>query len=155
MNEKPIIGITTGDLNGIGLEVIIKTLSDTRIVDRCTPVIFASNKVINYYRRIAADSPFTFNSIKDFTKINTKQINIFNCWEEEVAMQPGVLTELGGKYAVRSLTVAAQCLKDGQVDALVTAPINKANTQSNDFPFTGHTPYLKNLFSANDALELR
>ncbi|MFN5941675.1 MAG: 4-hydroxythreonine-4-phosphate dehydrogenase PdxA [Bacteroidota bacterium] len=152
MNEKPIIGITTGDLNGIGLEVIIKTLSDTRIVDRCTPVIFASNKVINYYRRIAADSPFTFNSIKDFTKINTKQINIFNCWEEEVAMQPGVLTDLGGKYAVRSLTVAAQCLKDGQVDALVTAPINKANTQSNDFPFTGHTPYLKNLFSANDAL---
>ena len=73
MNEKPIIGITTGDLNGIGLEVIIKTLSDTRIVDRCTPVIFASNKVINYYRRIAADSPFTFNSIKDFTKINTKK----------------------------------------------------------------------------------
>ena len=62
-------------------------------------------------------------------------------------MQPGVLTDLGGKYAVRSLTVAAQCLKDGQVDALVTAPINKANTQSNDFPFTGHTPYLKNLFS--------
>ncbi len=77
-NEKPVIGITTGDLNGIGPEVIIKTLSDTRILDICIPVVFASNKVINFYRKLLPDHPFAFNSTKDLTKLNLKQVNIFN-----------------------------------------------------------------------------
>lgn len=152
--EKPIIGITTGDLNGIGLEIIIKTFSDNRLLDLCTPVIFASNKVINFYRRIAAEYPFNFASTKDMTKLNPKQVNIFNCWEEEVAIAPGTLTEVSGKYAVRSLMVATQCLKDGELDALVTAPIHKANTHIPDFPFTGHTPFLKEKFAAKDVLML-
>src|SRR5690606_22910514 len=76
------------------------------------------------------------------------------CWDEEVPMQPGALTETGGKYAVRSLMVATQCLKDGQLDAMVTAPINKANTQLPDFPYTGHTPFLKDKFEAKDVLML-
>jgi 4-hydroxythreonine-4-phosphate dehydrogenase len=70
-------------------------------------------------------------------------VNVFSCWEEDVQLQPGKLTDIGGKYAVRSFMVGTQCLKDGQIDALVTAPINKANTQLQDFPYTGHTPYLK------------
>jgi 4-hydroxythreonine-4-phosphate dehydrogenase len=152
--EKPIVGITTGDLNGIGIELIIKTLSDSRITDHCTPVVFASNKVINYYRRIITDHNFVFTSTKDLTKLNPKQVNVFNCWEEEVPMQPGALTETGGKYAVRSLMVATQCLKDGQLDALVTAPIHKANTQLPDFPYTGHTPFLKDKFGAKEVLML-
>jgi 4-hydroxythreonine-4-phosphate dehydrogenase len=150
--EKPIIGITTGDLNGIGTEVIIKTLSDNRILELCTPVIFSSNKVINFYRRLSPEHVFNFTSTKDMTKLNPKQVNIFNCWEDEVPLQPGVLTDAGGKYAIRSLMVAAQCLKDGQLDAIVTAPIHKSNTNVPDFPYTGHTPFFKEKFGAKEVL---
>jgi len=152
--EKPVIGITTGDLNGVGIEVIIKTFSDNRMLELCTPVIFASNKVINYYRRIVTEHAFNFNSTKDMTKLSPKQINIFNCWDDEVPLQPGVLTDSGGKYAIRSLMVATQCLKDGELDALVTAPMHKSNTNIPDFPFTGHTPFLKDKFGAKDVLML-
>jgi 4-hydroxythreonine-4-phosphate dehydrogenase len=152
--EKPIIGFTTGDINGIGPELIIKTLSDNRILDICTPVVFSSNKVINYYRRIVTDHQLNFNSTKEMDKLNPKQVNVFNCWEEEVPIQPGVLTEVGGKYAVRSLEVATQCLKDGQLDALVTAPLNKANAHSANFPYSGHTPFFKDKFEAKDVLML-
>ncbi len=151
-DEKPVIGITTGDLNGIGTEVIIKTFSDNRILELCTPVIFASNKVINYYRRIAVNHTFNFNSTKDLTKLNLKQVNIFNCWDEEVPLQPGILTDVSGKYALRSLMVATQCLKDGQLDGIVTAPIHKSNTNTPDFPYTGHTPYFKEKFGAKEVV---
>lgn len=150
--EKPIIGITTGDLNGVGLELIIKICSDSRMLDLCTPVIFASNKAVNYYRRIVTDHPFNFASTKSFDSLNPKQTNVFNCWEEEVAIAPGELTETGGKYAVRSLLVAAQCLKDGEIDAIVTAPIHKKNTQTPDFNYTGHTPFFKDKFEASDVV---
>jgi 4-hydroxythreonine-4-phosphate dehydrogenase len=152
--NKPLIGITTGDLNGVGLELIIKTFSDNRMMEFCTPVIFASNKVVNYYRKLIPDINFNFTSTKDLTKVNHKQVNIFNCWEDEVPIQPGVLTEAGGKYAVRSLMVAAQCLKDGQLDAIVTSPIHKANTNLPDFPFIGHTPFFKEKFGAKEVLML-
>ncbi len=152
--EKPIIGITTGDLNGVGPELIIKTFSDTRLIELCTPVIFASNKLINFYRKLSPEHTFNFVSTKDMSQLNLKQVNIFNCWEDEVALQPGVLTEAGGKYAIRSLMVATQCLKDGQLDALVTAPIHKSNTNIPDFPFTGHTPFFKDKFGAKDVLML-
>lgn len=150
--EKPIIGITTGDLNGVGLELIIKICSDSRMLELCTPVIFASNKAVNYYRRIVTDHPFNFASTKSFDSLNPKQTNVFNCWEEEVAITPGELTEIGGKYAVRSLLVAAQCLKDGEIDAIVTAPIHKKNTQTPDFNYTGHTPFFKDKFEAKDVV---
>lgn len=153
--DKPIIGISIGDLNGIGPEVVIKTFSDNRILDMCTPVIFSSAKVLNFYRKtIQEETPFNFTNTKDITKLNPKQVNVFNCWEEDVTMQPGVLTETGGRYAVRSLTVAGQCLKDGEIDALVTAPIHKNNTHSPSFNFTGHTPYLQELFMAKDVVML-
>lgn len=152
--EKPIIGLTTGDLNGIGLELIIKIFSDNRMLDHCTPVIFASNKAINYYRRIVTDHNLNFVSIKNFGQLNPKQVNVFNCWDEEVSIHPGMLSEVSGKYAVRSLTVAAQCLKDNDIDALVTAPIHKLNTQLPDFQFTGHTPFLQEKFEAKDVVML-
>ena len=151
--EKPIIGITIGDLNGVGPEVIIKTFADNRVIEQCTPVIFSSAKVINYYRKLL-NINFNFNNTKDLTKLNLKQVNVFNCWEEEVPIQPGQLTEISGKYAVRSLNVAVQCLKDGQLDALVTAPIHKANTNIPDFPYTGHTPFLQDKFGAKDVVML-
>lgn len=153
-SEKPIIGITIGDLNGIGPEIIIKTFADNRLMELCTPVIFSSNKVINYYRRAVEDQHFNFNSTKDLSNLSMKQVNIFNCWEEEVPIQPGVLTDQSGKYAIRSLMVASQCLKDGELDALVTAPIHKSNTQIPDFQYTGHTPFLKDKFGVKDVLML-
>src|SRR5437764_6738574 len=147
---KPVIGLTCGDINGIGLELIIKTMGDSKLLEICTPVIFASNKVLNFYRKSVPDVNFNFMSIKDSTRINYKQVNLYNCWEEEVAVNPGQLNEAGGRYAVISLTIAAQALKENQINGLVTAPIHKKNTQSAEFNFTGHTPYLKNLFVVND-----
>jgi 4-hydroxythreonine-4-phosphate dehydrogenase len=148
--NKPVIGISCGDVNGIGIELIIKTFGDSRILDICTPVIFANNKVINFYRKSVPDININFISIKEFSRINHKQVNLFSCWEEEVAITPGTLNDIGGNYAVKSLVTAAQALKDGKIDGLVTAPIHKKNTQSQQFNFTGHTPYLKNLFGAAD-----
>lgn len=148
--NKPIIGISCGDTNGIGPEIIIKTFSDSRLLEFCTPVIFTSNKVINFYRKTMPDVNFSFSSIKDSTRINPKQINVYNCWEEDGEITPGQLTSDAGNNAVISLTVAAEALKAGKLDGLVTAPIHKKNIQSESFNFAGHTPYLKNLFEVKD-----
>lgn len=152
MNQKPIIGITCGDLNGIGTELIIKTFSDNRILEHCTPIIFSSNKVINFYRKSMPEINFSFQTIKEYNRVNHKQVNLFNCWEEEVNINPGQLTLEGGKYAAISLQTAVAALKQNQIDGLVTAPIHKKNIQSADFSFTGHTPYLKNIFGAGDVV---
>src|SRR5215218_6366239 len=151
---KPIIGISCGDINGIGSELIIKTFSDHRILEHCTPVIFSSNKLINFYKKSVPDAHFNYQSIKDFTKVNHKQINIFNCWEEEITINPGQLTETGGKYAVKSLLAAAEALKAGHIQGIVTAPIHKKNVQSPEFSYTGHTPFLKAIGNAKDVLML-
>jgi 4-hydroxythreonine-4-phosphate dehydrogenase len=149
---KPVIGISCGDLNGIGIELIIKAFSDNRILELCTPIIFASNKVINFYRKSIPESNFNYQSIKEANRLNPKQANVYNCWEEEVVISPGQLNETGGKYAVISLRTAAQALKEKIIDGLVTAPVHKKNIQSADFNFTGHTPFLKNLFGVNDVV---
>lgn len=154
MHQKPVIGISTGDINGVGPELIIKTFADARILDMCTPVIFGSNKVINFYRRISGDPNINYQIIRDPSKATPRQLNILNCWEEEVTITPGQLNEVGGKYAVRSLVAAAQALKENKIQGLVTAPLHKNNTQSAEFSFTGHTPYLKNLFGGNDVVML-
>lgn len=155
INEnKPVIGLTSGDINGVGLELIIKTVGDARLLDICTPVIFAGNKVLNFYRKGLTDINFNFSTIKELSRVNHKQVNLFNCWEEEVAVTPGLLNETGGKYAVISLVTAAQALKEGKIDGLVTSPIHKKNTHSEVFNFTGHTPYLKNLFEVPDVVML-
>jgi 4-hydroxythreonine-4-phosphate dehydrogenase len=153
-NDKPIIGISCGDLNGIGIELIIKTFSDNRMLDICTPIIFASNKVINFYRKTLPEINFNFQNLKDITRPYAKQINMYNCWEEEVNITPGQLTDIGGKYAVKSLLAATQCLKAGNINALVTAPIHKKNVQSPEFLYSGHTPFLKKFFGVDDVLML-
>lgn len=154
MNEmqKPVIGFSCGDINGIGLELILKTMGDHRLLDIFTPVVFASNKSINFYRKSLPDINFNYASGKDFSRLNPKQVNIYPCWEEEIAITPGQLNETGGKYALISLKEAAQALKAGHIHGLVTAPIHKKNIQSADFNYSGHTPYLKDLFGVNDVL---
>lgn len=151
---KPVIGISCGDLNGIGIELIIKTVSDQRILELCTPVVFASTKAINFYKKSMPDSNFSFQNIKDFTKINARQVNLFNCWEEDVAIIPGQLTDIGGKYAIKSLVAATTALKEKKIHGLVTAPIHKKNVQSEEFNFTGHTPFLRHFFGVKDVLML-
>jgi 4-hydroxythreonine-4-phosphate dehydrogenase len=147
---KPIIGISCGDLNGVGIELIIKTFSDNRILEQCTPVIFASNKAINFYRKSIPEINFNYQSMREYNRINPKQVNLFNCWEEEVVITPGVLNDTGGKYAALSLQTAVAALKQNHIDGLVTAPIHKKNIQTSDFNFTGHTPYLKSIFGVPD-----
>ena len=154
MNNKPNIGISCGDLNGIGIELIIKAFSDNRVLDQCTPVIFASNKVINFYRKSIPEINFNYQHAKDLSRLNNKQVNVFNCWEEDVTISPGQLNETGGSYAIKSLKTAVEALKHNHIHGLVTAPVHKKNIQTPDFNFTGHTPFLKKYFDANDVVML-
>jgi 4-hydroxythreonine-4-phosphate dehydrogenase len=152
--QKPVIGITCGDLNGIGTELIIKTLSDNRLLDHCTPVLFGSNKLVNFYKKTIPDANLNFTVMKDLSKVNHKQLNIVNCWEEDVAITPGQLTNEGGSYAVKSLMAATEALIEGHIHGIVTAPIHKKNVQSEEFKYTGHTPFFKDAAKARDVLML-
>jgi 4-hydroxythreonine-4-phosphate dehydrogenase len=154
VKKGPVIGISVGDVNGIGIELIIKTFSDSRIIDLCTPIIFASNKVINFYRKLMPEVNINYNNIKEVSKANPKQLNILSVWEEDVEITPGQATEIGGKYGVISLQAAVNALKAKEIDALVTAPLNKQTMQSGNFNFTGHTPYLKEAFKAEEVVML-
>ena len=150
--QKPIIGFSSGDTNGIGLEIIIKTLSDNRILDMCSPVVFASQKSIQFYKKLMPEANINFQIIKDFSKHQHKQINLMQSWEEDIQIEPGKLTETGGKYAWLSLKQATQALKDGHIHGLVTAPIHKKNIQSEEFTYSGHTPFLKAFFEVDDVV---
>ena len=152
--QRPVLGISIGDLNGIGTELAIKTFSDNRLLEICTPILFASNKLINFYRKSIPESTFNYQHIKDLSRPFHKQVNLYNCWEEEVAINPGQLTDAGGAYAVKSLVAAAEALKERKIDGLITAPMHKKNMQTTDFSFTGHTPYLRQLFGVKDVLML-
>jgi 4-hydroxythreonine-4-phosphate dehydrogenase len=154
VQKKPVIGISVGDLNGIGIELIIKTFSDSRIMDFCTPIVFGSNKVINFYRKLSLDFSINYTSIKEISRALPKQLNIINVWEEDVDIQPGQMNDTGGKYGVRSLQAAVNALKECTIDALITAPLHKYTMQSSEFNFTGHTPYLQQEFKADDVLML-
>ena len=153
MNQvKPVIGISCGDINGIGPEVIIKTFADNRILEYCTPVIFASGKLINFYRKAVPEIHFNYQVIKDFSRIHHKQINLYSCWEEEISINPGQMNDIGGKYAVLSLKAATNALKEGHIQGLITAPIHKKNVQAEDFNYTGHTPFLRDVAGVKDVL---
>ena len=122
---------------------IIKAFSEQRLLDFVTHIIFASNKVVNYYKNLIADSQMQYSGTKDLNNLNPKGINIFTCWDDEVSVTPGVMNDIGGKYGVRSLMVATQCLKDGQLDGLLTNTIHKKNTQRTDFNYSVHKHMLK------------
>lgn len=141
-NQKITIGISQGDINGIGLELILKTLTEPGISEICTPVLFSSQRTVSFYKKVLGMNDFNFNPMRDFTQINNKKVNVFVCYEEEVAIEMGKSTDIGGKYALISLKMATEALQQNQIDALVTAPINKRNIQSDSFKFVGHTEYL-------------
>ena len=141
-DNKVVVGISQGDINGIGLEVVLKTLMEPGITDICTPVLFSSQKTVSYYRKVLGLEEFSFNPMRDFAQINTKKVNVFVCYEEEVNIEMGKATDVSGKYAFLSLQKATQSLADKAIDVLVTAPINKSNIQNENFQFVGHTEYL-------------
>lgn len=140
-SENIIVGISIGDLNGIGSEVALKTFEDSRLLELCTPVIFANVKMLNYLRK-SFDSTITLHGIDKPEQIIPGKINVLNVWRENFNLEFGVNDETVGKYAIKSFTASVRALKEGWIDVLVTAPINKYNIQSEDFKFPGHTDYL-------------
>jgi 4-hydroxythreonine-4-phosphate dehydrogenase len=144
MEKKTIIaGISHGDINGIGYEVIIKALSDPMISDFCTPVVYGSPKVAAYHRKALNISNFTFNNIRSVDEAHSKKANMINCLDDNTRVELGKSTTHGGEAALISLEMAVSDLLGGKIDVLVTAPIDKHNVQSETFNFSGHTEYLK------------
>ena len=140
--DKIIVGISIGDLNGIGIEVILKTFQDKRMLDFCTPVLFGATKTISYHKK-ALGLEIPVQGILSINQVNHSKINVLNIWKEDVKIELGTATKISGDYAAKSLASATQHLKEGKVDVLLTAPINKENIQSEDFNFPGHTEYLE------------
>jgi 4-hydroxythreonine-4-phosphate dehydrogenase len=139
--ENIIVGISIGDLNGIGSEVILKTFEDSRMLEFCTPVIFANVKTLSFVKK-TFELTSIVHGIDRLDQIVHGKINVLNVWQENVAIQFGINDERIGQFAIQSFVAATKALKDLQVDVLVTAPINKYNIQADDFKFPGHTDYL-------------
>ncbi len=142
MRKLPIIGISIGDINSIAVEVVIKAIQDNRILDYCTPVVYASSKVISYWRKVLNQNDFQLNIIKSLDQVNPKRANLLAAWEEEIEIKPGEETEVAGKYAFKSLEMVTKDAVAGKIDAIVTAPLNKHNVNTDSLPFNGHTEYL-------------
>lgn len=148
-----MIGITLGDYNGVGPEIILKAVQGHQLNNFCTPVIYGSTRVLNRYRQILNLKEIQFFGAQTIDQINRKQLNVINCWSDnQTDVEPGKSTEAAGRAALAALKAAVGDLKDGKIDALVTAPINKDNIQSPEFKFPGHTEYLANAFNVRDAL---
>lgn len=153
MEKKPVIaGISQGDINGIGYEVIIKALSDPMINEICTSVVYGSPKVAAYHRKALNINNFSFNNIRNPEEAHSRKANMINCLDDNIRVELGKSTPQGGEAALISLQKAVEDLIAGKIDVLVTAPIDKYNIQSKDFQFKGHTDYLKAKAGVNDVL---
>ncbi len=139
--DKIVVGISIGDINGIGSEIILKTFEDSRMLEFCTPVIYASVKLMSFYKK-HFEIDINFHGIDKIEDLVPKKINVLNVWKEHVDVSFGEENPTGGEYAIKSLKEAVSDLKNTKIDALVTAPINKSNIQSEGFNFPGHTDYL-------------
>lgn len=153
MEKKTILaGISHGDINGIGYEVIIKALSDPMINDICTPIVYGSPKVAAYHRKALNVNNFTFNNIRTPDEAHLKKANMINCLDDNIRVELGKSTPQGGEAALISIEKAVEDLKNGKIDVLITAPIDKHNVQSATFNFAGHTDYLKSKAGSEEAL---
>ncbi len=146
--ENIIVGISIGDLNGIGSEVVLKTFDDSRMLELCTPVIFANVKVMSFIKKtLELETPL--HGIDQLDQIVVGKVNVLNIWREGVEINFGTNDPAVGKYAIKSFVAATKALKENQIDVLVTAPINKYNIQSEEFKFPGHTDYLDKELEGN------
>lgn len=141
-NNNIIVGISVGDINGVGIEIILKTFDDKRMLEFCTPVIYASSKLVTLHKnKLNFSTPI--QRIHSIDAVIRNKLNLINVWDEEIPISFGEATKLGGAYALKSLDAVVQDLNKGKVDVLVTAPINKNTIQSENFSFPGHTEYLE------------
>lgn len=145
------VGISCGDINGIGLEVIIKTFQDNRMFEICTPIVYGSHELCTAYRKELGISDFSFNKIASAEKANSKRVNLIDV-ESDISLQLGHSDSGAGTLAFRSLEKATFDLASNYTDVLITAPINKDNIQSEDFKFPGHTEYLANYANEDNPL---
>lgn len=151
-NSKPIIGISIGDVNGVGAEVIMKALLDNRSHKNFTPLIYGHGKALSFYRKQLNMEDFNFLQIRSLEEIQYKRINVINAVEECPEIIPGVETHEAGKLALDSLKMAVEDLKSGKIQALVTAPVNKNNINSEEFKFVGHTEFITESVGAKNSL---
>lgn len=151
--DEPIkIGISQGDINGIGYEVMLKCFSDPRMMDNCTPILYGSSKVLSYHKKLIGANEFSFVNIRHAEQAEPHKFNVLNIIQDEVKIDIGQPTEIGGSLAALSLDKTCQELMDSKIDAIVTNPINKKNIQSETFNFPGHTEYLTRKFKAEESL---
>jgi 4-hydroxythreonine-4-phosphate dehydrogenase len=150
--HKPRIGITIGDLNGVGPEIIIKALADHRLFNLLTPVIYGQAKVLSFYKKNLNIEEFNYTQVRNRGQYTVKTINVVNCWEDQIEVVPGKASPESGKAAFMALQQACTDLRDGMLDGLVTAPIDKHTIHSAEFPFKGHTEYLTQFFGATESL---
>ncbi|WP_187261588.1 4-hydroxythreonine-4-phosphate dehydrogenase PdxA [Pontibacter beigongshangensis] len=152
--HKIRLGISIGDTNGIGPEIIVKTLSDQRVLNYCIPVIYGSAALFTSIRKSLGAEHFHFQQVDHADALVPRKVNLIHCWPEEPALEPGKPTPESGKASLQSLMAACQDLKAGKLDGLVTAPINKDNIQTDEFRFPGHTEFLTSYFDAAESLML-
>lgn len=150
----PKIGITQGDINGIGYEVILKVLADSRILDSFIPIVYGQSKVFSYYKKNFGMEEMSYTVIRDASQAQPKRINIINHTDEELKIEPGFSTPLAGKASFAALKLAVNDLHKGLIDAMVTAPINKANIQSDQFKFKGQTDFIKSFYPDNEYITI-
>ncbi|HQO48040.1 MAG TPA: 4-hydroxythreonine-4-phosphate dehydrogenase PdxA [Paludibacteraceae bacterium] len=148
------IGITQGDINGVGYEIILKTLADNRILENAVFIIYGSSKVAAFYKKQLEMDNLNFNIVRKAEEANPRRINIINCCNDEIKVEMGVPTKEAGEAAFKALEAATDDLKNGIIDGIVTAPINKATIQLERFNFNGHTEYLQSKFDQNESLML-
>ena len=148
--DKVKVGISCGDVNGIGLEVVIKTFLDNRIFDHCTPILYASKAIASDYRKALDIKDFSFEQTRSADDANPKRANVIDIWNEAFELKLGTPTKESGELALKSLQTATADLKEGKIDVLLTAPIDKNNIQSEEFKFPGHTEYLADAFGVEE-----
>jgi len=154
MDDKITVGITHGDINGISYEVILQTLVDNRLFDFCTPILYGSAKVAAYHRKALNIGNFSLNSIKNPEEANPKRANLINCVDDNVRVELGKSTHMAGEASLQALMEGVKHLKEGRIDVIVTAPIDKHNIQSKEFTFPGHTEYFQQQFESPEVLML-
>jgi 4-hydroxythreonine-4-phosphate dehydrogenase len=146
------LGITHGDINGISYEIILNTLTDPRLLEICTPIVYGSAKASAYHRKALNINNVNINTVRNIDEVHTKKVNLINCVDDNIKVELGKSTQLAGEAAYTALEIATNDLKSGKLDALVTAPINKFNIQSDKFNFKGHTDYLQDKFKAHEVV---
>lgn len=156
MEEQLIkIGITHGDINGIGYEVILKTFSDIRVAELCTPIIYGSSKIAAYHRKVLGLPPVNISNISRAEDAGVNRVNIINCVHDDIKVELSKATEIAGAAAFKALETAVSDLKRGAIDVLLTTPVNKQTIQNEENGFTGHTEYLANYFGNKQGRTLR